>query len=744
MNKIEEIFKSWGISFNPNGEQSELATKRIEICNSCEHKREGLINTCDVCGCSLKAKVFTPVKNACPKGKWEEVDMELSKKNYMKQIRYICCQPASPYYTWQIEVLIQNFKKMGVNPNYIDIVCGTEDGKIPEDWLKLMNHYNSVRFFFYKDTRTDKSYQPSIYFNLMKQHIVQRPEIQNDILFLHDSDIVLTKPPKFDSMKMGDAWYISNTTSYIGYNYLQEKGIDLYYNKMCEIVGIDPLIPKLLNHASGGAQYIVKNTNAEFWDKVETDSIKLYKYFCEVEHLYIKKNENDYPLQKWTAGMWSLLWNAWLFGHETIVDERIGFGWVTGNISEVEKYPILHNSGVTADSARSKKLFYKGEYTNKLPYGEKLEISESYASHYYWKQIEETSKNSILYTPKPKSLVESQFEKFKITNLQIDPYGVCNAKCWFCPVKYKGNPTHGKEVMSPELFEKIIQNLIEEREKPNGLVGKEFNGFYTAHYNEVLLYPHFEEILKICRKYGLVTMVLSNGIPLTPERVDILKNYQDVLSGICLNTPAFDAETWSKRSGINIKQFDKLISNIQYAIEQLPNMVNNKAFSIQVNGSHELSFGDKGGWLEKGPQFPTDMDLSVSDGELAQQKKKAEELFPNVNVFASPYLVDRAGLLDEVMSNKPAIENYLMRKNKDKKVVGCGNGREVGGRPIGWLHVNAAGKTFLCCNDYDMEVQFGDFKTQQLSDFWGTDEHIKKVEESYETICRSCASAIFE
>jgi hypothetical protein len=37
-----------------------------------------------------------------------------------------------------------------------------------------------------------------------------------------------------------------------------------------------------------------------------------------------------------------------------------------------------------------------------------------------------------------------------------------------------------------------------------------------------------------------------------------------------------------------------------------------------------------------------------------------------------------------------------------------------------------------------------DFKTQQLSDFWGTDEHIKKVEESYETICRSCASAIFE
>ena len=84
----------------------------------------------------------------------------------MKNLRYICCQPAIPYYIWQVEVLINNFKKMGVNPNYIDIVCGIENGIIPDNWVKLMTHYNSVRFFFYNDTRTDKTYQPSIYFNL--------------------------------------------------------------------------------------------------------------------------------------------------------------------------------------------------------------------------------------------------------------------------------------------------------------------------------------------------------------------------------------------------------------------------------------------------------------------------------------------------------------------------------------------------------------------------------------------------
>jgi hypothetical protein len=340
--------------------------------------------------------------------------------------------------------------------------------------------------------------------------------------------------------------------------------------------------------------------------------------------------------------------------------------------------------------------------------------------------------------------VKEQFEKFKIHQMQLDPYGVCNARCWFCPVKYKGNPTHGKEVMSPELLRKIIENIIQERNREGGLVAKSFGGFYTAHYNEILLYPHFEELLKICQEYRLCFMVLSNGIPLTPEKIDLIVKYKGVVNGICLNTPAFDAETWSKRSGINIKQFDKLISNIKYAMEKLPDMVANKSFSIQVNGSNEYSFSDKGGWLDKGPEFPKDIDLNPQTGELASQVQKARDLFPGMQVFPVPSLIDRAGLLDSIMTNKDAIKRNLQRGDGNKKVIGCGNGREVGGRPVGWIHVNAAGKVFLCCNDYDMEVQFGDFKTQELRDFWGTEYHQQKVQESYETICRNCASALFE
>lgn len=314
---------------------------------------------------------------------------------HKKRIRYICCQPANIYFAWQVEVVINNFKKMGIRSRQIDIVTAIKD-EIPDMWKKLALAYNDVRFFFYKDTRENDSYIPSIYFNMMKQHIAANPSLDEEALFLHDADIIFTRPLNLQEFLVGDEWYLSNTVGYIGYKYIKSKGIDLYYNKMCEIVGIDPKIPKLLNHASGGAQYIVKNTTFEFWDKVEKDSITMYEYFNRVEPYYTKKHEHDYPIQKWTAGMWSLLWNAWLFEHETVVTDKLAFCWATEDIIRVEERPIFHNSGVVLNTNSDQTLFFKGNYTDKLPYNEVLNIDKKRASYFYWQEIQETAKKSVL------------------------------------------------------------------------------------------------------------------------------------------------------------------------------------------------------------------------------------------------------------------------------------------------------------------------------------------------------------
>lgn len=304
-------------------------------------------------------------------------------------MKYFCCQPANTYYTWQVEVLINNFVKVGINPNDINILCSISNDEIPMDWLKLQNHYNSINFFFYNDTREQTLYIPSIYFNLMKQHLQKYPNLKNEVLFLHDSDIIFTKTPNFEDMCRNNSWYLSDTNSYINYDYIVSKGNGIY-DKMCEIIGIDKLIPKLLNSNSGGAQYIVKDTDFHFWEKVENDSIALYKYFCEIEPMWDK---DFYPIQKWTAGMWSLLWNAWYFGHETIVDKRLEFGWVTDSIDTINDKGILHNAGVV-DSMSG--LFYKGKYINSLPYNSNEIIDDTKASYKYWQEICETAKKSVL------------------------------------------------------------------------------------------------------------------------------------------------------------------------------------------------------------------------------------------------------------------------------------------------------------------------------------------------------------
>lgn len=87
MNKIEEILKAWNIAISPNEEQSKRAAARIEVCNSCEHKKTTAgINRCGVCGCALKGKVFSPVLGACPEGKWDEIDKQMVDRRIFVQL----------------------------------------------------------------------------------------------------------------------------------------------------------------------------------------------------------------------------------------------------------------------------------------------------------------------------------------------------------------------------------------------------------------------------------------------------------------------------------------------------------------------------------------------------------------------------------------------------------------------------------------------------------------------------------
>ena len=86
-----EIMDAWARSIRPSPEEKELAKKRAEICNGCEHRVQkfnkikiGIV--CTQCGCPIEKKVYSKKQNPCPLKKWESVDIEYFNKPKTKTI----------------------------------------------------------------------------------------------------------------------------------------------------------------------------------------------------------------------------------------------------------------------------------------------------------------------------------------------------------------------------------------------------------------------------------------------------------------------------------------------------------------------------------------------------------------------------------------------------------------------------------------------------------------------------------
>jgi hypothetical protein len=327
--------------------------------------------------------------------------------------------------------------------------------------------------------------------------------------------------------------------------------------------------------------------------------------------------------------------------------------------------------------------------------------------------------------------IANKIKNTKIKHLQLDPFGFCNAKCWFCPVKYIPQPDEGSGTMHPSLIEKIFSDIREEMKKPDSVIDPNFKTITLSHYNEILLYKQLDHLFELLRIYKFNCYVLSNGVSLTKSRVDLIKSYSDVVIHVGLNIPAFERNLWSKRTGFSPEQFDRLISNVQYASQELKYL--GSEFQIGINGLDQNPVD--GGYLTKGPEFDSlNYDLNPRTGEHQKQFELARSLFPGINIHKDA-VYDRAGTIDHLVTNKPHLRK---QQQGNKQVIGCNN---WGDRSTEWLNVNTAGSVVLCCNDYNFDYKFGDLTTQSIRDVWLSDLHISTVEKAYKEICTNCYSA---
>lgn len=291
--------------------------------------------------------------------------------------------PDCDYYVWQMLVQLNNLRKVGYEEDTI-FVIGIRNIQVSEILNNIMKWSKSkCSYYLYRDDRNDLTYSSAMRPNILKKFFKENPQYKNETFLYIDPDVIFKEKINFSNIENNNTWYLSDTRSYIGSKYIKSKSLDLFY-EMCRIVGVNPRIVEENEDNAGGAQYLIKNTDFNFWNKIEKDSIELYKHMKNTENKYSPKS----PIQSWTADMWAVLWNSWLFGHETKIIKRLNFAWATDPIKKWDLVNIYHNAGaVTGDE-----FFIKTKY-QKSPFKQKIKCSDKYCSYKYLLEVNETEEN---------------------------------------------------------------------------------------------------------------------------------------------------------------------------------------------------------------------------------------------------------------------------------------------------------------------------------------------------------------
>lgn len=313
-----------------------------------------------------------------------------------------------------------------------------------------------------------------------------------------------------------------------------------------------------------------------------------------------------------------------------------------------------------------------------------------------------------------------------ITTIQFDPNGFCNAKCWYCPVRYEKLPDYSNMSVKDmtTIFNKIVKRM-----------GNEVSidiSIYTAHYNEILLYPHLKEFFEILRERKLKTVILSNGTNLTPEKYDLILQYRDVINGVNLNIPAIEVNEWVYQVGLPKDQHVKLLNNLNY----IHNNINKIAFSIGMNGIEYMNMLGENGYLGRLSDFPD----VIKEYTLNDQFNLFKEMYPNFDIYMNTDLVDRNNILEKNEIYSLKIGNLLYNKKDNTQIVGCNNGEP---RFKNWLHINCKGDVFVCCNDYNYEYVFGNIIEQPLEEIWNSDKRKNVIQMAKNNMCQTCKFAVW-
>ena len=282
---------------------------------------------------------------------------------------FLSAQPDDYYFLWQLKLQIYNFKLHNINPESIHILIGYDAEKgLQKEFINLIAENTTVNIHAYPYTRISKLYASSLRPHRIAKHLSAFPELQEAIIFYHDSDIVFKMPPDFPLLNQDDTWYASDTQSYLNCSYILNTAGETVFKEMCRIVGVTTQQVEENDLNAGGAQYLLKRTGLEFWEKVENDCEKMYGYliannttndFCTLK--------NQQPvIQAWCTDMWVVWWNAIFYKQKFCIHPELDFAWVNSKLKQLDQCKILHYTGSVEKN--NSKVFRKTDFVNYPPF----------------------------------------------------------------------------------------------------------------------------------------------------------------------------------------------------------------------------------------------------------------------------------------------------------------------------------------------------------------------------------------
>ncbi len=262
--------------------------------------------------------------------------------------------------------------------------------------------------------------------------------------------------------------------------------------------------------------------------------------------------------------------------------------------------------------------------------------------------------------------------------IYLDPCGACNFKCSFCPCNtsdFLAAERH--KMMDWELFEKILQDL---KAYPLGGVSVvNLHGF-----GEPLLNPRTADMVKALKENHCCreVRVTTNGFLLNEEKSRAL-----IAAGVDLVRVSVEAMTssgYQTLCGVDI-DISEIIQNVKtfYTLAQGKSKISAKIFSDALDGPEE--------------------------------EARFHEIFSPITDFH--YIESIEPIWGEYG------QDFQAAPKKTNHSYQPGECREICTFPFTDMCIHSNGIVSACCSDWKFAVQYGDVRTESLSDIWNGKRH---------------------